>query len=103
MRLSPVKHPVSGYTRKDGKRVGEYTRGSRKPSKKKTKTIKSSSNPNRAKNSGRKNVGYSVTLFYGDKSETHPIQSDSLPDAAYQGLQALEAAKIPRRMRIKVN
>ena len=91
-RKTPYEHPVRDYVRRDGKRVETYRRGT--GSKPRTRTRKKTASGGSA---------YSVTLYYDSGSETHPIQSDSLYGASYKGLQSLEAAEVPRKMRIKVN
>ena len=101
MRLSPIRHDVTGYTRKDGKRVEAYVRGSRKSPKKRRKRVQPKPKPG-VKPRVRRETGFSVTLFYEGGKETHQIQASNLPDASFKGLQALEAAKIPHKMRLKV-
>ena len=91
-RKPPYEHKVTDYTRRDGKHVETYRRGS--GSKPRTRTRKKTAMGGSA---------YSVTLYYASGSETHPVQSDSLYGASYKGLQSLEAAEVPRKMRIKVN
>ena len=91
-RKTPYEHPVRDYVRRDGKRVETYRRGTG-----------SKPRPRVRKKTSAREAAYSVTLYYASGSETHPIQSDSLYGASYKGLQSLEAAEIPRKMRIKVN
>jgi len=90
-RKSPIRHPVSSYTKYDGTRVDKYERG----------------NGTRPRERGTKSqirgpgVEYNVTLFFDDDSESHRIDGGSLTDAAYGGLRLMQKPSVPRRMRIK--
>ena len=90
-RKSPYRHDVSSYVRADGTRVVDYQRGKgRKPREKRK--------PQRIVDG---NIDYRVTLIFTKGSETHIVNSNNLPGAAYGGLQSLKVAKIPHAMRIK--
>jgi len=90
-RKSPIRHPVSSYTKYDGTRVDNYERG------KGTRPRE-----RRAKPQIRgKGVEYNVTLFFDEGSESHKIDGGSLTDAAYGGLRLMQKPSVPRRMRIK--
>ena len=90
-RKSPIRHPVSSYTKYDGTRVDNYERGKGiRPRESRTKP--------QIRGTG---VEYNVTLFFDGGSESHRIDGGSLTDAAYSGLRLMQKPSVPRRMRIK--
>jgi len=90
-RKSPIRHPVSSYTKYDGTRVDNYERGKgTRPRERRTK-------PN-IRDPG---VEYNVTLFFDEGSESHKIDGGSLTEAAYDGLKRMQKPSVPRRIRIK--
>lgn len=80
------------YFRADGTRVVNYKRGKgAKPRENRSKPVRTLEG----------NMDYSVTLIFGKDTETHRVSSDSLPGAAYGGLQSQLKAEIPSAMRIR--
>jgi len=91
-RKSPYKHPVSSYTRRDGKRIDDYERGKGKKPKQST-----------ARTQKRKTgaSGYDVTLVLSKASEFYPVSGGSFSEASKEGLKHLIAAEIPYKLKVK--
>jgi len=47
------------------------------------------------------NIDYRVIILFNKGQESHTVESDSIPGAAYGGLQSQIRAEIPRAIRIK--
>jgi len=92
-RKRPYKHPVTEYTRKDGKRVDNYVRG------KGSKPSQPSKGTPRANNS----QGYRVTLVLSRDSEFYPVSGGSFSEASKEGLKHLQAAEIPLKVRVNLS
>lgn len=83
---------MSSYVRADGTRVVEYKRGKgARPRENKTKPIRKQVD----------NIDYRVIILFNKGQESHTVESDSIPGAAYGGLQSQIRAEIPRAIRIK--
>ena len=92
-RKSPYKHPVTDYTRKDGKRVERYIRGQgKKPSQTPKGKPRTNSNQN-----------YRVTLILSRNSELYPVSGGSFSEASKEGLKHLIAAEVPLKIRVKLS
>jgi len=90
-RKSPYKHPVTDYTRQDGKRVERYIRGQgKKPSQTPKGKPRTNSNQN-----------YRVTLILSRNSELYPVSGGSFSEASKEGLKHLIAAEIPYKLKVK--
>ena len=94
MRKPPYKHPVSSYTRRDGKRIDDYERGKGK------KPKQSTARPQKRKTGAS---GYGVTLVLSRASEFYPVSGGSFSEASKEGLKHLMAGEVPRKVRVKQN
>jgi len=92
-RKLPYKHPVSSYTRRDGKRIDNYERGKGK------KPKQSTARPPNRKSGGS---GYGVTLVLSRASEFYPVSGGSFSEASKAGLKHLQAGEIPMKVRVKI-
>ena len=92
-RKPPYKHPVSSYTRRDGKRIDDYERG------KGAKPKQSTARPQKRKTNAS---GYGVTLILSKAKEFYPVTGDSFSEASKAGLKHLQAGEIPMKVRVKI-
>jgi len=91
MRKSPIEHKVSSHYR-EGKWIDHYIRGEGK---------RSTHNPGRGVSKMASDNRFSVTLYYPEGPETHPVTAGNYTEAVMQGFDQAEGGEMPGRVRLR--
>ena len=101
MRKTPIEHDVSSYTRRDGKRISTYVRGTgKRAAPRRSKLNLKRQSTGNVKSSTNNTFNTSLILSKG--SESYLVHGESFSDASRNGLRNLKAAEVPIRVRVRI-